>query len=115
MVEGDHKRLLRPVNRRNKNLFLDGAFPHNAYDYWSLREQRKKLSNTTKNFFFTSEGKTIKDKLPIPFTMRGEDLTSPLIIRREVILLCPENKLQAATSHAESVKVKQGTAKKRRS
>ena len=57
------------------------SFPNNAYDYWSLREQRKKLSNTTKNFFFTSEGKTIKDNLPIPFTMRGEDFIQ---CRREV-------------------------------
>jgi hypothetical protein len=54
------------------------SFPNNAYDYWSLREQRKKLSNTTKNFFFTSEGKTVKDNLPIPFTMRGEDFIQRL-------------------------------------
>ena len=31
------------------------------------------LFNTNKNFFFTHEGKTVKDNLPISFTMRGED------------------------------------------
>ena len=49
------------------------SFPHSVYDYWSLRGFRKELSKTKKNFFFTHEGKTIKDNVPIPFTMRGED------------------------------------------
>jgi hypothetical protein len=49
------------------------SFPHSVYDYWSLRHHRKDLSKTKRNFFFTHEGKTIKDNLPIPFTMRGED------------------------------------------
>jgi hypothetical protein len=49
------------------------SFPHSVYDYWSLREFRKQLSKTKRNFFFTHEGKTIKDNVPIPFTMRGED------------------------------------------
>lgn len=49
------------------------SFPHGIYNFWSLREHRKDLFNTTKNFFFTHEGKTVKDNLPIPFTMRGED------------------------------------------
>jgi hypothetical protein len=44
-----------------------------VYPRWSIREHRKDLFNTTKNFFFTTEGKTVKDNLPIPFTMRGED------------------------------------------
>ena len=57
------------------------SFPHNAYDFWTLREHRKQLFNTTKNFFFTHEGKTIKDNLPLPFTMRGEDFIQ---CRREV-------------------------------
>ena len=57
------------------------SFPHNAYDYWSLREHRKQLFNINRNFFFTHEGKTIKDNLPIPFTMRGEDFIQ---CRREV-------------------------------
>ena len=49
------------------------SFPHGMMDFWSLREQRTKLSSSAKNFFFTHNGKTVKDNLPIPFTMRGED------------------------------------------
>jgi hypothetical protein len=49
------------------------SFPHGMMDFWSIRKHRKQLFNTTKNFFFTIEGKTVKDNLPIPFTMRGED------------------------------------------
>jgi hypothetical protein len=49
------------------------SFPHSAYNFWSLREHRKNLHNTAKNFFFTHEEKTVKDNLPIPFTMRGDD------------------------------------------
>jgi hypothetical protein len=49
------------------------SFPHGMMDYWSIRDHRREMLNTTNNFFFTYEGKTVKDNLPIPFTMRGED------------------------------------------
>ena len=49
------------------------SFPHGMYDFWSLREHRKDIFNTTRNFFFSHDGMTVKDGLPIPFAMRGED------------------------------------------
>ena len=49
------------------------TFPMNAYNVYSLRNFRAKISDFENNFFLTHEGKTIKDNKPLPFTMFGED------------------------------------------
>tara|TARA_Y100000296_G_C5132596_1_gene236376 strand:- start:140 stop:931 length:792 start_codon:yes stop_codon:yes gene_type:complete len=49
------------------------SFPMTAYDIFSLRQHRKRISNKNANFFITYQGQTAKDNLPLPFTMRGED------------------------------------------
>jgi hypothetical protein len=49
------------------------SFPSGIYDFWGIRQNRLKIAKTEQNFFFCSEGKTIKDNLPIAFSMRGED------------------------------------------
>ena len=49
------------------------SFPHSIHDIYQLRADRLAISHTRKNYFLTHEGKTIKDGLPISFSMRGKD------------------------------------------
>ena len=49
------------------------SFPMNAHNVYNIRRQRLKISDTTKNWFMTHEGKTVKDNIPLPFTMFGQD------------------------------------------
>tara|TARA_Y100000034_G_scaffold105780_1_gene133407 strand:+ start:357 stop:1244 length:888 start_codon:yes stop_codon:yes gene_type:complete len=49
------------------------SFPLAAYDIYSLRDHRKKIANKNFNFFTTYHNKTVKDNLPLSFTMTGED------------------------------------------
>ena len=49
------------------------SFPMAAYDIYSLREHRKKIAHKSLNFFVSYKNQTVKDNLPLPFTMTGED------------------------------------------
>ena len=49
------------------------TFPMNAYNPYCLRNFRAKISDFENNFFLTSAGANIKDGVPLPFTMFGED------------------------------------------
>jgi len=49
------------------------VFPMNAYNVYSLRKLRPKISDFENNFFLRSENKTVKNNCPLPFTMFGED------------------------------------------
>jgi hypothetical protein len=49
------------------------SFPMAAYDIYSLREHRREIADTKANFFLTYNDKTVKDNIPLPFTMKGED------------------------------------------
>jgi hypothetical protein len=49
------------------------SFPMSAHDIYSLREHRKEIANPKANFFLTHQDKTVKDNVPLSFTMRGED------------------------------------------
>jgi hypothetical protein len=49
------------------------SFPMNAYNIYFLRDNRKLISDIHKNFFMTDMGKTVKDNIPLPFTMFGDD------------------------------------------
>lgn len=49
------------------------SFPESVYSPWVLQKDRKKIKSSDKNFFITHEGKSIKDGLPLGFTMFKED------------------------------------------
>jgi hypothetical protein len=49
------------------------SFPLSTYDVYRIREHRRAISNKDTNFFLSHNGKTIKDGIPISFTMFGED------------------------------------------
>lgn len=49
------------------------SFPMAVHDIYSLRQHRKAIANPKANFFLTYNNKTVKDNLPLPFTMTGED------------------------------------------
>ena len=49
------------------------SFPMSAHDIYSLREHRKEIANPKANFFLTYDNQTVKDNLPLSFTMTGED------------------------------------------
>lgn len=49
------------------------SFPMAAYDIYSLRAHRKEIADLNANFFLTHNNKTVKDNIPLPFTMNGED------------------------------------------
>ena len=49
------------------------SFPLGLFDVEQIREHRKKIKDKEKNFFFTHKNKTVKDDLPLSFTMTGED------------------------------------------
>jgi len=48
------------------------SFPMAAHDVYSIRQYRKEISSE-QNFFLTYENKTVKDNLPLSFTMKGQD------------------------------------------
>tara|TARA_Y100000310_G_scaffold134643_1_gene133569 strand:- start:6411 stop:7283 length:873 start_codon:yes stop_codon:yes gene_type:complete len=49
------------------------SFPMSAYDIYSIRSHRRQISDRKINFFLTHNGQTVKDNLPLSFTMKGED------------------------------------------
>ena len=49
------------------------SFPLAAYDVYDVRQHRKEISNPKTNFFFSYEGKTVKDNEYLAFTMKGDD------------------------------------------
>lgn len=49
------------------------SFPMSAHDIYSLRGHRKEIADPKANFFLTHNNKTVKDNLPLSFTMKGED------------------------------------------
>jgi len=49
------------------------AFPMSAYNVYTLKKFRSKISDFENNFFLTHGGKSVKDNLPLPFTLFGED------------------------------------------
>ena len=49
------------------------SFPMAVYDIYSLREHRKKIANKSSNFFVNHNNNTVKNNLPLSFTMTGED------------------------------------------
>lgn len=57
------------------------SFPMSAYNIYSLRSARKQIRDKKKNFFLTHEGQTVKDNIPLAFTMFNQDY---LNCRRDV-------------------------------
>ena len=49
------------------------SFPFGIHDIQKIREHRPAISHKQNNFFLSYEGKTVKDNLPLSFTMTGED------------------------------------------
>ena len=49
------------------------SFPMSAYDIYSIREHRRQISHRKRNFFLAYNGQTVKDNLPLSFTMKGDD------------------------------------------
>jgi len=49
------------------------SFPMSAHDIYSLRKHRKEIADPKANFFLSYNDKTVKDNLPLSFTMKGED------------------------------------------
>jgi hypothetical protein len=44
-----------------------------VYNIYHLREHRKAIANPNSNFFMTHNDQTVKENLPLPFAIRGED------------------------------------------
>ena len=49
------------------------SFPMGVYDPYTLKKNRAIIGDRDKNYFSTFGGKTVKDNLPLSFTMRKED------------------------------------------
>ena len=49
------------------------SFPLSIHNVYNLRKYRRQISEISKNWFLTYEGKSIKDNLPLPFTLSGDD------------------------------------------
>ena len=49
------------------------SFPMAAHDIYSIREHRLEIAKENKNFILTHEGKSVKDNLPLSFTMTPDD------------------------------------------
>jgi hypothetical protein len=49
------------------------SFPMGVYDFNTLQQNRLTIAHRDKNYFSTYQGKTVKDNLPLSFTMRKED------------------------------------------
>jgi len=56
------------------------AFPYGVFDMQHVRKARRKISNKN-NFYFSYQGKTVKDNLHLSFTFSGEDFK---VFRREL-------------------------------
>lgn len=57
------------------------SFPMSVFDIYEIRKHRKQISDPNKNFTLSYDGKTIKNNLPLSFTMFGDDY---LNCRRDV-------------------------------
>ena len=57
------------------------SFPMGVYEYKTLRKNRRLISCRDQNYFSTFNGQTVKNNLPLSFTMRKEDF---IICRRNV-------------------------------
>jgi hypothetical protein len=49
------------------------SFPLSLYDIYDIREYRQEISSRNRNVFLSYDDKTVKDNLPLSFTMTGED------------------------------------------
>tara|TARA_B100000287_G_scaffold404371_1_gene426996 strand:- start:270 stop:1148 length:879 start_codon:yes stop_codon:yes gene_type:complete len=49
------------------------SFPMAMHDIYKIREHREKIKDPKKNFFLTFGGLSVKNNLPLSFTMSGED------------------------------------------
>ena len=49
------------------------SFPLSVYDVYQIRQHRRDISHRENNFFLTHDGATVKDNLPLSFTLFGED------------------------------------------
>ena len=49
------------------------SFPMSIHNIYNLRKYRRQISEISKNWFLSYEGKTVKDNLPLSFTMMNED------------------------------------------
>ena len=49
------------------------SFPMSIHNVYALRKYRRQISEISKNWFLTYDGKTVKDNVPLSFTMSGED------------------------------------------
>ena len=49
------------------------SFPMAAFDIYEIRKYRKLISDKEKNFFIAHENKTVKDNMPLSFTMFSQD------------------------------------------
>ena len=49
------------------------SFPMGVYEPFILKENRAIIGDPDKNYFSTFNGKTVKDNLPLSFTMRKDD------------------------------------------
>ena len=57
------------------------SFPLGLFNVETVRQYRKDIKSKDKNLFFTHNDKTVKDNLPLSFTMTGEDFK---ICRRNI-------------------------------
>ena len=81
------------------------AFPMSVYDFYSLREMRPQIQDVNKNFLLSYENKTIKDNIPLSFTMKGEDY---LKCRRHVNKITTREYLPPLPGHLPSEKRPRG-------
>jgi hypothetical protein len=49
------------------------SFPMAIHNIYNVRKYRRQISEISTNWFLSYEGKTVKDNLPLPFTMNGDD------------------------------------------
>jgi len=49
------------------------SFPMGVFNVEKVRQHRKDIKSKESNFFFAHKNKTVKDGLPLSFTMTGED------------------------------------------
>ena len=49
------------------------SFPFGVTDPHQIREFRKEIRDKNNNFFYMHDSMTVKDNLPLPFTLTGED------------------------------------------
>ena len=49
------------------------SFPMSVYDIYQVRSHRRLIADPKNNFFLTFDGQTVKDNIPLSFTMMGED------------------------------------------